>query len=324
VLDTGAGPGKHTAVLCLLGAHVTAVDLLASNVNAIEQLKAKRGFVHLAAHQADLMQALPADWPAFDLISAHNWMHHAENPGTVLSHLARKLKVGGRLYLSLYQSGTFRFLIAQIARSVAKWSDHEVVKELIPLFFPAGFLEFNNPDEIHFENILDDFFVPYQWPLRYEPLIHFLQQLGFEILTRDSSEVPLQALDHTYLKLGLLKVSERDAADARLEFRNDEFDTSCITDEHHRLIVQESVEWARRAIDALRALGDHEAYLRAAFCLGLYRLRGTFSRSQGVEARHLALQEYLKRFVSGDTSAIRSWESAKRYYSTSDENKTSE
>lgn len=61
VLESGAGPGKHVAVLHMLGASVTAVDLLESNVQAVEQLKAKHNFESLVSRQADLMRLLPQE-----------------------------------------------------------------------------------------------------------------------------------------------------------------------------------------------------------------------------------------------------------------------
>lgn len=41
-------------------------------------------------------------------ISYHNWMQHAENPAVVFKNLAAAVRVGGRIYLSLYHGGTFR------------------------------------------------------------------------------------------------------------------------------------------------------------------------------------------------------------------------
>lgn len=314
VLETGAGPGKHAAVLCLLGAHVTAVDLLESNVRAIERLKAAHQFAHLVAYRANLMQPLPSEWTAFDLISVHNWLQHAEDPGRVLELLAERLRVGGRLYLSVYESGTFRFFISQMAREVLQWQDRDIVKAFIPSFFPLGFLEFENARDIYFENILDDFFVPYLWRFRYASLVRFLDALGFEVLTPHVGHDWLSELDNEYLKVGFIKTSSGEKARVPLEYQIDEFDVHQIPEEPIRVVLAESAEWARRAIATLRALPADDHYRRAAFCLGLYRLRGTFSRARGLEARHQALQDYLKRSVTGDVSSIRARTFSRQYF----------
>ena len=273
VLETSAGPGKHAAVLHLLGTLVTAVDLLESNVQAILRLKNAHNFSNLIARRADLMEPLPEDWPEYDLISAHNWLQHTENPGTVLANLVKKLKIGGRLYLSVYQSDTFRFFIDQIARSMLKWSDREVTLRLIPFCFPTGFSEYENPDDIYFENILDDFFVPYMWTFRYESLVRFLEGLGCKPMVPLQGRENLYEIDNEPLKIGLVKTSEKGPENINLEYTIDQFDLSYIENSGDREYIANTVKWARQAIDLLRSTGEEEAYARAAFSLGLYRLR---------------------------------------------------
>lgn len=321
VLETGAGPGKHAAVLHLLGAHVTAVDLLESNVRAIERLKERHSLDNLVAYRADLIGPLPGSWPKFELVSVHNWLHRVENPAKVLENLLEKVEEGGRIYISVPQSGTFRFFINRIARVVLTWSDREVVKGLIPHFFPLGFGEFDNPNNIYFENVLEDFFVPHTTPFRYESLVTFLNGLGCEVLAPHNGHQNLYAIDDEQLKVGLIKRSqgvagEPDEARAgkQLEYQVDEFDTARIKDKAHRELITESVKWALEAIELLRATGDQDVFVRAAFCLGLYRLRGGFSRAESVEQRHMALQAYLKRLVTGETSSIRAWKSSESFY----------
>jgi len=312
VLETGAGPGKHAAVLCLLGAHVTAVDLLESNVRAIERLKTQHAFEHLVVRQADLTQPLPDELGRFDLISSHNWLMHSEDPRRVLELLADRLNVGGRFYLSLYEAGTFRFFITQVARRVLAWEDRDVLKALIPFHFPSGFLEFSNAGDIYFENILDDFFVPYIWTFRYEPLVRFFKGLGFSVLVPHAEDEALYAIDNEALKVGFIKTAERSSGLGSLECGFDEFALTHVRDAQARALMAESAEWAVRAIAVLREGSD--ASLRAAFCLGLYRLRGACSRSRGVEERHRALQDYLRRVATGDMSSIRAQASSRQFF----------
>jgi len=39
ILDTGCGPGKHAAVLSIMGANVTAVDLTEKNIEKANEMK---------------------------------------------------------------------------------------------------------------------------------------------------------------------------------------------------------------------------------------------------------------------------------------------
>src|SRR3989338_936015 len=120
MLETGCGPGKHAVVLSLLGADVTAFDLSVDNIQKSEKIKEFYGLKNLKFIQHDLMHPLRLEGEFFDLISAHNWLQHAQSPSVVLGNLIPALKKGGKIYLSLYHGGTFRFFISQIARSVLK------------------------------------------------------------------------------------------------------------------------------------------------------------------------------------------------------------
>ena len=149
VLETGCGPGKHAVVLALLGADVTAMDLSPDNIQKSEKIKEFYGLKNLKFIQHDLMHPLRLEGEFFDLISAHNWLQHAQSPSVVLGNLIPALKKGGKIYLSLYHGGTFRFFISQIARSVLKRDYYDLMRDLVKFHFPAGLKEFNNPDDIY-------------------------------------------------------------------------------------------------------------------------------------------------------------------------------
>ena len=103
VLDTGCGPGKHAVVLALMGAKVTGVDLSEDNIQRAEKLKEFYKLDNLNFTKCDLMRPFN-EYGEFDLISAHNWIQHTENPSIVLKNLISVLKLGGRLYLSTYRA----------------------------------------------------------------------------------------------------------------------------------------------------------------------------------------------------------------------------
>src|SRR3989338_3973517 len=151
MLETGCGPGKHAVVLSLLGADVTAFDLSVDNIQRGKKLKKYYELNNLSFDQKNLMEPFKVDEP-FDLISCHNWIQHAENPAIILKNLLANLKIGGRIYLSTYHAGTFRFFITQLARSVLKQKHYNVMRNLVKYYFPSGFKDFNNPDDIYMEN----------------------------------------------------------------------------------------------------------------------------------------------------------------------------
>jgi len=280
----------------------------------------------MEVHLADLMHKLPVQWPEFDLISAHNWVQHAESPALVLSNIVDKLKIDGRLYICVYQSESFRFFITQLARKILNWEDRATIQELLPYFFPTGFLEFNNPDNLCYENIFDDFFVPFLRPFRYEDLVNYMEELGCEVLIPHVKQTAIYGIDNQQLKIGFIRKRISVLAGAPRDLEQiltpqfDEFNINEIKPEADQRIVATSVALAKATIKVLEArsnakVGDRTAtYERAAFCLGLYRIRGAFSLEIGVRGRHVALQGYMNRFLSGNHSAIKGWESAQQYY----------
>ncbi|MFC1521619.1 class I SAM-dependent methyltransferase [Elusimicrobiota bacterium] len=156
MLKTECGPGKHAAVLRIMDADVAAMDLSRENIARAKQLRKSYELNNMKFKRHDLMT--PFASTEFDLISAHNWMQHSRNPSVAMHNLVSVLKIGGKFYLSLYHAKTFRFFIAQIARSILTQKHYPLMRRLVRYHFPAGFREFNNPDDIYMANIFDDFF----------------------------------------------------------------------------------------------------------------------------------------------------------------------
>ena len=285
ILDTGAGPCKHATVLALMGGEVMATDLTPINIEKGEALKAfyKLGNINFRVH--DMMREVDFVVP-YDLASAHNWMQHAENPSRVLMNLSSAVHIGGRIYLSLYHGGTFRFFIAQIARTLLKKDLYEPMRNLVRYAFPTGFKEFGNALDIYMENIFDDFFVPYCHTTTYNTVIHDAALLGLKPI----SEVPvidnLSGLDNIPLRIGLEKVSDYSVSSAELRYTQpvNEF----LSD---RPSILQSVDLANQVIRVLEARGDVASI--CCFCLGLYRIRAQTNASTDVDAKHSILQQYL-------------------------------
>ena len=201
VLDTGCGPGKHAVVLALMGAKVTGVDLSEENIQRGEKLKEFYKLDNLNFVKVDLMNPFDG-YGEFDLISAHNWIQHTENPSIVLKNLISVLKMGGRLYLSTYHANTFRFFIAQIARNLLKKDHYDLMKTLVKFHYPTGFREFNNPDDICMETIFDDFFVPYCHATTYDIVLEDAKKLGCIAITQRPELKEIYDIENVPLELG--------------------------------------------------------------------------------------------------------------------------
>ena len=108
-----------------MGRTSASTFLLEASVQSVEELKAKRDFESLGVAPRPISSA-----PSTGV--AHNWLQHIEDPGKVLRTRSKRLQVGGRRYISVYQSGMFRFFINRLTRRVLRRSDREVVGSWCP------------------------------------------------------------------------------------------------------------------------------------------------------------------------------------------------
>lgn len=311
ILETGCGPGKHAVVLGLMGADVTAVDLSDENIKRARKLKELYRLDNLEFIQHDLMMPFTSGGQ-YDLISAHNWLQHAEDPSVVLYNLVSILKIGGKIYLSLYHAGTFRFFIAQIARNILKRKYYSVTKTLVKYHFPNGFKEFNNPDDIYMENIFDDFFVPYCHTTTYDIVISDATKLGLRSITDKPKYANISGLDNIPLRIGFEKVKMTQKRSEILSFHKaaDEFIQPCPS------FIKDSIELAKKTM--LYMLKIENPYIVVSFCLGLYRIRAFTSRISDAKEKHEILQAYLEMSLRNSLKDISFAHDTQKLYKTRD------
>ena len=233
----------------------------------------------------------------FDLVSAHNWIQHAKRPEQVLKNLDAVLLPGGKLYISTYHAGTFRFFITQIARALLDRRDYDLARSMAPAHFPTGFAAFANPVDIYMENIFDDFFVLYCHTTTHAILDGGLARAGYVATQKPLSDDLLPAVDNVPLRQGFNK-TEKAGLDPAVDLwpAIDEFSGDLPA------CVKVSARQARQVLKVLRRRND--AVERVAFCLGLYRLRAELSLVKDVQVRHERLQRYLFMILEKSPSAI--------------------
>ena len=204
ILETGAGPGIHAAILSLMGAEVHAADILNSNIKKIQKIKNIYKFSKLKIKKHDFMKIFP-NLKTFNLVACHNWIQHTPNPQKVFINLTSKMSLGSRFYLSCYLSGTFRFFITQIARAIIKDSDFSMLVKETEKHFNKGFKKFKNPDDITARHITDDFLSPYVIPTSYKNIINLAKECGLRPLTKVQKIKNLSFCDNVPLRVGFIK-----------------------------------------------------------------------------------------------------------------------
>lgn len=287
ILDTGCGPGKHAAVLALMKAEVVALDFTPKNIEKGNEIKRRLGLNNIEFHTFDLTKSVE-EFGKFDAITAHNWIQHSENPSLVMRNLTEVLNTGGRFYISTYHARNFRFVICQIARSVLKREDYSTVESIARFAFPQGFAVFGNYHDIYFENIFDDFFVPFCHTITYDELCEDAEKMGLFPINDVPEEQTMYHLDNHYLKIAFEKRQN-------VSFPKDRYNFVAPYDELSSSIeeVKAVRETAFKAIDYFASCDS--SLKRSLFAIGLYRLRAELNAVNDVADKFSKLKFYLEQ-----------------------------
>ena len=304
ILETGAGPGVHAIILCLMGAKVMAADILKSNVRKIIKLKKIYRFSNLRIKQHDFRKKFKA-MKDYDIVSCHNWIQHAPNPSLILKNLVKYNKLNSKIYISCYHSKTFRFFITQIARQILRPKDFNLIKKRIKFFFPSGFKKYNNRDNIFATNITDDFFTPYVITIDYKKFAVLAKDYGLniyrkklKIISKDGSSYESTALsknnlyhlDDAYLRVGMKKIRVSKCLNKRKIYTkpHDEFEKVNVS------LVNECSSLSKKIIKEFKKK-SYKSLDRVNFCLSLYKIRAESNKEVGYK-RYKVLKKFLNNF----------------------------
>jgi len=100
VLEIGCGMGLHTELMTRAGAHVTAVDLSPTSVEATTKRLALKG-LKAKVIESDA-ETLPFEDGAFDFVWSWGVIHHSSRTGRVVRQIARVLSRAGACRLMVY------------------------------------------------------------------------------------------------------------------------------------------------------------------------------------------------------------------------------
>ena len=288
ILETGAGPGVHATILGLMGNEVHAADILAKNVIKMKVLKKLYKLKNLKISQHDFRKEYNKS-KDFDLISCHNWIQHSPNPSLILKKLVKRLKIGGRIYVSCYHSGTFRFFITQIARSILKFNDFKLLQNRTSKIFPMGFKIYKNPEDIYSTVILDDFFTPYCITINYANMQKLAKKYNLKLYTKIPKTNNLIYKDSIFLRVGLKKISTKNKfakTDLFTKPVNEFKKSSC-------KIRNECIDLSKKIISNFKRKSS--SLQRVNFALYLFKIRAEYSHSN-TDQKYIKLKKFLSSF----------------------------
>lgn len=291
ILDTGSGPGIHSAILCMLGLKVTAVDLSRENILKVKKIKKIYNFKNLKFRLHDLSKPLKLK-EKFDLISCHNWIQHTPNPYIIIKNLSKNLKIGGRFYISCYQTFVFRCFIAKICRSILTIKNFDKMKSTCLNLFPLGFKTYKNYDHAQFGLMFDDFFTPFFKTISYQELKSDFESLGFKLITKIPKFKDIKIEHMPYVRMGFEKVKNNIKKNYRPNFSRsgNNFKLS------KNKISNTSINLAKKIIKKFKSKKINEME-KILFCASLFDLSSSFSNDKSYE-KYRYLNSFLDRVLN--------------------------
>ena len=151
VFEIGCGGGYYVDAYLRLGIkkeQITLIDLAPSN---IEHLK-KRGFNAICANAMDLK----LDNRISDFTICTGVLHHLSNPAQGFSELIRITKVGGYIYLNVYNKWHPYFYIAHKLTFPIRWFYWNISKKIFNVIYPVSKLFFQPFAYLTLGGFLDD------------------------------------------------------------------------------------------------------------------------------------------------------------------------
>ena len=134
--EVGCGPGRGTAYLCAKSDAVTALDL------SERSLLLARKQAPMAACVLGSAVSLPFADGVFDVVVCDGVIHHTPDARQAFSECNRILRVGGALYLGVYNRRRYYYYIYTYPGRIIRWLERFVLGRAFVLatIFPVYFL----------------------------------------------------------------------------------------------------------------------------------------------------------------------------------------
>ena len=204
-LDTlDVGTGRQALCMALLNAKsVHHYDLSKFHVSRFSKIiEEKYGHLPIRTTYLDICKSkLPKE--AYDFVYLNGIVQHFSNTSAGLKNCAASVRLGGRIWVYFYRSGTFKWFVCSMIRRLlnAQYLDDSFVASA--LVYSDGQLA----DDI-VSCIMDDFFAPYihlYSPFQY---MDFMELLGFKPCASSALD-PLSFINHQSMHHSATIVFER-------------------------------------------------------------------------------------------------------------------
>ena len=125
LLDVGTGTGRMLEVLGPRFGRAQGIDLSREMLAVARANMERAGLGNCAVRNADMYQ-LPFTAASFDVVTIHQVLHFADNPGRAIAEAARVLRPGGCVMVADFAPHDLEFLRSEHAHRRLGFGDNEV------------------------------------------------------------------------------------------------------------------------------------------------------------------------------------------------------
>ncbi|MDA1024255.1 MAG: methyltransferase domain-containing protein [Proteobacteria bacterium] len=211
VMDVGLG--RQALSMKLLGAkEVNHYDLSFEQVAGLSSYILEKNLQNISSQQCDLCNFnLPSE--KYDFVYLNGIVHHLSNTAGGLKNCSQAVKVGGKIWVYFYRSGTFKWFVCQMIRDITNANEIDSVFKSAVISLGDVIVSDDAGNGLNttypaVTTLIDDFFAPYIHlypPIEY---IEFMGKLGFQLSSSSNSD-PLAAVSHDLAHHSAVLVFER-------------------------------------------------------------------------------------------------------------------
>ncbi|HWY85097.1 MAG TPA: class I SAM-dependent methyltransferase [Gemmataceae bacterium] len=189
VAEIGCGPGRGTLFLVHHPVEVVAVDISHRSLVLARQRAPRARFV------LSTNLALPFESHRFDIVVSDGVLHHTPDPRIAFAEIARITKIGGHVYLGLYNRRGHYYYAYSIAGVPIRWLDQTrlgrivIFGAMIPLYWLAHLVKSRGRRTWRGAvNFFYDYFVTPRASFHtYEEVCNWAGQEGLDLIDYDPS-----------------------------------------------------------------------------------------------------------------------------------------
>ena len=184
------GNGREAIALSLLGAKsVDHFDISLEHIKRTSKLVKSLKINNVSSTPRNLCKKKLKE-NIYDFVYLNGIVHHFSNTSYGLKNCSRSVKLGGKIWVYFYRSGSFRWFVCSMIRKIL------TADQLKSFFFStSNVFSHGKTNNVYTSRIMDDFFAPYIHLYEPKEYISFMEALGFKLIAKKNLK-SFKQIDH--------------------------------------------------------------------------------------------------------------------------------